>query len=168
MDRENRKRASNDFQKQTGEEPEPEDSPPGSQKREFQQVTKSEPKGISAWGLRHPLLLVEIYSYTPGIGGKRQGTWVLAGSKIGQNLIGYIATRFAGPKWWEGLYPYTTGIGGKRQGTCVLEATKIGPNLIGNIATRSAGPKSVGGAAPASAVAGYDISPLGYLHGIDI
>ena len=108
------------FKKQTGEpveepeeeEEEPEeDSPPGSQKREFQQVTKSEPKGISAWGLRHPLLLVEIY-------------------------------------------PYTTGIGGKRQGTCVLEATKIGPNLIGNIATRSAGPKSVGGAAPASAVAG--------------
>ena len=90
MDRESRKRASNDFQKQTGEEPEPEeDSPPGSQKREFQQVTKSEPKGISAWGLRHPLLLVEIYPYTTGIGGKRQGTWVLAGSKIGQNLIGY-------------------------------------------------------------------------------
>ena len=48
------------------------------------------------------------------------------------------------------------GFGGKRQGTCVLEATKIGPNLIGNIATRFAGPKSVGGAAPAFAVAGYD------------
>ena len=113
MDRESRKRASNDFQKQTGEEPEEEpeepeeeeDSPPGSQKREFQQVTKSEPKGISAWGLRHPLLLVEIYPYTTGIGGERQGTWVLAGSKIGQNLIGYIATRSAGPKWWEGRRP---------------------------------------------------------------
>ena len=108
MDRESRKRASNDFQKQTGEpeeEPEPEDSPPGSQKREFQQVTKSKPNRISAWGLRHPLLLVEIYPYTTGIGGKRQGTWVLAGSKIGQNLIGYIATRFAGPKWWEGRRP---------------------------------------------------------------
>ena len=118
MDRYSRKSARSDSQKQTGEpeeepeEPEPEDSPPGSQKRDFQQVTKSEPNGISACGLQHPLLLVEIY-------------------------------------------PYTTGIGGKRQGTCVLEATKIGPNLIGNIATRSAGPKSVGGAAPASAVAGF-------------
>ena len=113
MDRDSRKSARSDSQKQTGEEPEPEDSPPGSQKRDFQQVTKSEPNGISACGLQYPLLVVEIY-------------------------------------------PYTMGFGEKRQGTCVLEATKIGPNLIGNIATRFAGPKSVGGAAPAVAVAGSD------------
>ena len=108
-------------QKQTGEEEEeeePEDSPPGSQKRDFQQVTKAEPNGISACGLQYPLLLDEIY-------------------------------------------PYTMGFGGKRQGTCVLEATKIGPNLIGNIATRFAGPKSVGGAAPAVAVAGLGTIPQG-------
>ena len=111
-------------QKQTGEEeeePEPEDSPPGSQKRDFQQVTKSEPNGISACGLQYPLLVVEIY-------------------------------------------PYTMGFGEKRQGTCVLEATKIGPNLTGNIATRSAGPKSVGGAAPAFAVAGYVDPPTTSLY----
>ena len=106
MDRESRKRASNDSRKQSYTEPEPEeDSPPGSQKRDFQQVTKSEPNGISACGLRHPLLLVEIYPYTTGAGGKRQGTCVLEGSKIGPNLIGYIATRYAGPKWWKGRRP---------------------------------------------------------------
>ena len=108
MNKESRKSASNGFQKQTGEpeEEEPEeDSPPGSQKRDFQQVTKSEPNGISACGLRHPLLLVEIYPYTTGAGGKRQGTCVLEGSKIGPNLIGYIATRYAGPKWWKGRRP---------------------------------------------------------------
>ena len=60
MDRDSQKRARSDSQKQTGE-PEEEDSPPGSQKRDFQQVTKSEPNGISACGLQHPLLLVEIY-----------------------------------------------------------------------------------------------------------
>ena len=55
MDRDSRKSARSDSQKQTGEEPE--DSPPGSQKRDFQQVTKSEPNGISACGLQYPLLL---------------------------------------------------------------------------------------------------------------
>ena len=109
MDRESRKRASNDSRKQSyteePEEEEPEDSPPGSEKRDFQQVTKSEPNGISACGLRHPLLLVEIYPYTTGASGKRQGTCVLEGSKISPNLIGYIATCSAGHKWWKGQRP---------------------------------------------------------------